>query len=162
VRHLSRWASDSSGLARDKLPFDRQPDRLELAIKQATALLAEHMREVVQQDQAAALRWHNREVERENRIYEKRHAAAQVELGNAHAQWESKKKSSDPGDQQILPALFGKAERAAQRVHSIEQAHQEALNQLQERVELLPAFEILAASLIRVICRTRGGATRPR
>jgi ERCC4-related helicase len=161
VRHLSRWTVRSSKLVPDQLPFDRQPDRLEVAIKQATALLAEHTSDVVHQDQKAARRWHRREVERENRIYEKRLAAAQVELASAYAVWESKNQSADLGDQQILPALLGKADKAAQRIQSIEEAHRAAIHELQEQLELLPAFEILAASLIRVTSRTRNSAKRP-
>lgn len=160
VRPLSRWTVKSSKLPRDELPFGHRSDRLEHAIRQARTLLAEHLKVVVHQDQEVARRWHQREVQREDRIYEKRHAAAQVELRAAREQWEAKRKSRDPGDQQILPALLGKAEKAAERLQGIDEAREEAIHRLQEQLDLLPSFEILAASLIRVTARPRGSGRR--
>jgi hypothetical protein len=74
----------------------------------------------------------------------------------------TKKESRDPGDQQILPALLGKAEKAAERLTSIDEAHEEAIHRLQDQLELLPSFEILAASLLRVTARSRDSGRRPR
>lgn len=151
LEQVERWAPAGRSTTPETFALGRDPAALDAAIAACLGEVLRWQDDFLVQDRETGERWLKQEIDREQRIYAKRLAAAQHHVGRLTDEYAAKSESTDEGNRRILPALRGQLEKAREQVDEVEAEHVREVERLQARVEPSGDFEVLAAALVRVV-----------
>jgi superfamily II DNA or RNA helicase len=147
---VDRWQGPAHAASADSFAVATDPEALDHAVAASHAAAIEQLKEFQVADREDGERWLKREIDREQRIYTKRLAAAEQRVATLTDEYAAKSQSLDEGDRKILPALRGRLDKARDQVREIEEEHVREVERLQSRAEPSLDFEVVAAAFVRV------------
>ncbi|HEV8652704.1 MAG TPA: SNF2-related protein [Actinomycetes bacterium] len=146
---ITRWVQSGRSTPPESFALWGNPDALEQVVSTCNAEAFRQLEAFIAVDRESGERWLKREIDREQRIYAKRLAAAEHRVNVLTEDYAVKSQSDDLGDRRILPAIRGQLEKARDHVREVESNHVQEVERLQGKVEPTGDFEILAAALVR-------------